>query len=190
MKRIFIGLTGNTGVGKDTVATILREHYLFKRLAFGDALKRAVQIAFSLEDKWLQDDHKTIVHPYWGITPREMFQKTGTEAMRGTFGDDFWVRRLKLEYNQLLAINPNQFIVITDVRKIYVETEPAWIREQGGVVVHMQGPQRRDDVSDAHVSNDPVTFVEGDRTLMNDGDMDTLTNNVHALMQELLGWAK
>jgi cytidylate kinase len=190
IKPIFIGLTGNTGVGKDTVAKILNEHYLFKRLAFGDPLKRAVQIAFSLEDRWLQDDHKTIVHPYWDITPREMFQKTGTEAMRGTFGDDFWVRRLKLEYNQLLAANSQQFIVITDVRKIGVETEPAWIREMGGTVVHMEGPQRRDDVSAAHVSNDPVTFVEGDRKLRNTGDMRELTTEVHALMQDLLGWTK
>jgi hypothetical protein len=190
MKRIFIGLTGPTGVGKDTIAKVLIEHYLFKRLAFGDPLKKAAQVAFSLEDKWLQDDHKTLVHPYWGITMREIFQKTGTEAFRKTFGEDFWVRRLILEYNQLLAINPNQFIVITDVRKIGVETEPAWIREQGGVIVHVEGPQRREDVSAAHVSNEPLTFVEGDRTLLNDGDMDTLTNNVHALMQDLLGWTK
>lgn len=190
IKPIFIGLTGDTGVGKDTVAKILNEHYLFKRLAFGDPLKRAVQIAFSLEDRWLQDDHKTVTHPYWGLTPREMFQRTGTEAFRGNFGEDFWVRRLKLEYNQLLAANPQQFIVITDVRKIGAETEPAWVREMGGTVVHMQGPQRRADVNAAHVSNDPVTFVEGDRVLVNDGDMDTLTENVHALMAEILGWAK
>jgi len=180
-KPILLGLTGPTGVGKDTIAQILIDDYGFVRLAFGDALKQVAQIAFDLGDLWLADSHKTTVHPYWGITPREMFQKVGTDAFRKTFGDDFWIRRLERDYEMAEGHN----VVITDVRHNGVQTEPAWVRAKGGIVVHVEGPSRRPDVSAAHVSNLPVDFVEGDKRLLNTHDMVTLKQHVSLLMKEL-----
>jgi hypothetical protein len=180
-KPILLGLTGPTGVGKDTIAGILGASRGFVRLAFADVLKDITRTAFDLSDGWLTDDWKTTVHPYWGLTPREMMQKTGTEAFQGTFGGDFWIRRMQRVYESLQDRN----VVITDVRNYGAQTEPAWVRAQGGIVVHVEGPQRRGDVSAAHVSNLPVDFVEGDKRLLNTHDMITLKQHVSLLMKEL-----
>lgn len=180
-KPILLGLTGPTGVGKDTIAAILIKDFGFRRLAFGDALKQVAKVAFDLTDCWLTDEYKTTKHPYWNWTPREMFQLVGTNAFRRTFGDDFWIRRLERDYEMAAGQN----VVITDVRHNGVQTEPAWVRAQGGIVVHVEGPQRRGDVSAEHVSNLPVDFVEGDKRLLNTHDMITLKQHVSLLVKEL-----
>lgn len=186
MKKILIGLHGPTGVGKDEVARIMLRNHGAMRLAFGDALKTARQHAFGLTDEWLRDDHKTMVHPYWGITPREMDQKMATEGMRNVFGQDFWVRRLQLDYLDL-RIN-RKFdgpVVITDVRYNGEETESNWIRQQGGVVVHIKGPQRRADVNHSHVSNVALPVLDGDLYLPNMGTLEDLESSVLMLMAHL-----
>ena len=45
-----------------------------------------------------KDEIKEWKSPMWEITGREAFQKLGTEAIRGTFGDDFWVKRWACDY--------------------------------------------------------------------------------------------
>jgi hypothetical protein len=190
MKPILIGLHGPTGVGKDTVAQIMRENHGARRLAFGDPLKRAVNAAFGLGDEWLLDEFKTKVHPHWGITRREMDQRTGTEAMRGEFGADFWVRRLELDYYAMRAADFTGPIVITDVRYNGEETESTWVRAQGGCVVHMEGPQRRGDVNHSHISNTKLPVLAGDYILPNTGDLETLEANVMMLMSNIYSRAR
>lgn len=184
---ILIGLTGPTGVGKDTIALILSGTHDATRLAFGDPLKRAALEVFGMSEEWLLDDHKTRVHPYWGITPREMFQKLGTDAVRGVFGADHWVRRLEKDYERANRYGNSNVVVITDVRYNGENTEANWVRSQGGTVVHVQGPQRRDDVGQAHVSNMPVEWHPGDLVIQNTGDMDALRAEVAKLMLALEG---
>jgi hypothetical protein len=187
MKPILIGLHGPTGVGKDTVCNIIRliSPVETQRLAFGDALKAAVKAAFGLSDEWLQDDLKTVTHPYWKLTPREMFQLAGTEAFRGTFGADFWVRRLEMA----MEADTQYFgmFVVTDVR---FESEANWIRERGGMLVHMSGPQRRADVSHAHSSNTPLPKVRGDYNLPNLGSLKMLNDDVRDLVDRVVAAAR
>lgn len=184
---ILIGLTGPTGVGKDTIALILSGTHDATRLAFGDPLKRAALEVFGMSEEWLRDDHKTRVHPYWGITPREMFQKLGTDAVRSVFGADHWVRRLEKDYERANLYGNSNVVVVTDVRYNGENTEANWVRSQGGTVVHVQGPQRRDDVGHAHVSNMPVEWHPGDFVIQNAGDMDALRAEVAKLMLALEG---
>lgn len=189
MSGLLIGLTGATGVGKDTVGKFLVDGFAAVRVAFGDPVKAATMCAFGLEEAWLRDDHKTVVHPYWTITPREMFQLVGTEAFRGTFGADFWVKRAALEVARIRHTQPNRMIVITDVRAPNnIETEADWIRGNGGVIVHVTGPQRRGDVNAAHSSNSTVVVRDGDYWVQNDDSLSALemrvTNVIASIVKE------
>lgn len=184
MKPILIGLHGPTGVGKDTIAKIgLRIAYAH-RLAFGDALKQTCKAAFGLTEEWLQDDHKTIKHPFWNITPREMFQAVG-QLFRANFGDDYWVKRLQPDYDRLCVDWPTHPIIVTDVRFNGANTEANWVRANGGVIVHVRGPQRRPDVNAQHVSNTEIAVQKDDLTLINDGSLSRLQERVRILIESL-----
>jgi hypothetical protein len=182
MTALLIALTGATGVGKDTVCQILVDQVKAVRIAFGDPVKKAAQAAFGLEDVWLTDAYKTTVHPFWGLTPREMSQLVGTEAFRGTFGPDIWVRRAEIEVARIRHEDPAKIIVVSDLRAPdNIETEADWVRREGGVVVHIEGPQRRADVNVQHSSNALVKQHPQDYVLHNDGSMRQLRTLVQVL---------
>ena len=71
-----IGLSGYKGSGKDTVADFLCEKYGFIKYGFADPIKEIAKIMFDFsEDETL----KEVVDERWGISPREFYQKFGTE---------------------------------------------------------------------------------------------------------------
>ena len=56
---IILGLAGQAGVGKDTVADYLVSHYGFLKFAFSDALYFEVQMAYNLPDQELLRNRAT-----------------------------------------------------------------------------------------------------------------------------------
>lgn len=183
MTKILIGLAGAVGVGKTTVADILTIHGYYA-YAFADPVKAAVKVAFDLELSWLTDERKNEVHPYWGMTPREMYQKFGTDAMQPVFGADVWVRAME---HRLIEGN-HQRAVITDVRPGLngVNLEADFIRKHG-VLVHVEGPSRREQPASriSHSSNGKVPWQYGDLVLDNSGDIRDLQAAVAALLNKL-----
>lgn len=128
---MIIGLTGKARSGKDTVRQILERTYGFEGFAFADALKQAMVPLFGIDPRHLYDDKKKEQPiPGWGdLTMRRAMQLLGTEAMRGTFGDDFWIKRLRKE------IYGKRMVVISDVR---FDNEAAAIRNWGGAIVEVK----------------------------------------------------
>lgn len=68
--------------------------------------------------------------------------------------------------------------VNADVR---FENEAQWIRDNGGVVVHIQRPGAA--TVSAHASEAGVAIAEGDVLVVNDGSLDELYNNVDNIIQ-------
>jgi hypothetical protein len=89
-----IGLAGKARSGKDTVADMLVEAGFVKR-AFADPLKAAAREIFSLTEAQLYGDQKEQVDAFWGVTPREIMQKLGTECLRNGYAQDVWVRAME-----------------------------------------------------------------------------------------------
>jgi glutaredoxin-related protein len=82
MKRI-VGLAAKARSGKDTGATILLQHPEVTAYALADPLKHGCQALFNLSDSQTWDDNlKEIKVDAWGLSPREFFQRVGTEWMR------------------------------------------------------------------------------------------------------------
>lgn len=181
---LLLALTGPVGIGKTTAAKVFEVHG-FRLHAFADPVKIAASVAFNLTPLWLSDEYKNRIHPYWGMTPREMYQRVGTEAFQTEFGTDVWIRSMQQRLDQL----PVGRDLITDVRpgkdgRCY---EAEFVREQGGKVIHMVGPARREQPAGTaqHSSNGSVPFVDGDLTLYNTGTLYQLHENIASLLAGL-----
>jgi hypothetical protein len=73
-----------------------------------------------------------VVIEFWGMSPREIFQKLGTEAVKGTFGPDAWVKRWSLSYGPLMDTDD---VIVPDVR---VDEEANYIRSLGGTIIEVR----------------------------------------------------
>lgn len=102
MEKILIGLVAPKRSGKDTAANYLCSAYGFKKYNFADPLKKGVSEIFGLTYDQLNGDDKEKIDPFWGVTPRELFQKIGTELFQyelpkiveqfNDYGRTFWVK--------------------------------------------------------------------------------------------------
>lgn len=122
-----IGLHGKAGAGKDTFASNAAQVYQYNTDSFAAVLKEATALLFKLDaDDMINRHLKDRNHQYWGMSPRRMLQLLGTEAMRGTFGEDFWIKRLQLE-----LYYSRRPVIITDVR---FQNEVDFILKHGALV--------------------------------------------------------
>lgn len=133
------------------------------------------------EQTW-NEAQKEVVIPYWGMSPREMFQKVGTEAGRNIFGEDLWLKRWRYHYAQYGSISN---YVVPDVR---FENEAKYIRDLGGVIFHVTRqivePVLLGNTA-THSSEAGVKFVDGDRTLTNYGTKTVLCLVVDEICEEI-----
>jgi len=98
MKKI-LGLAAIARSGKDTAASILLGHPGVAAYALADPLKRGCQALFALTDAETWDDTvKETQLAAWGQSPREFFQRVGTEWMRA-HDALHWLKRADLEIN-------------------------------------------------------------------------------------------
>ena len=157
-----IGILGKKKSGKDTTGNYLIENYKFKRYAFADPIKKITEILFDFSEEQLNGDkRKDAVDFRWYITPREAFQKIGTEfgqdiiyslfpRLKKRLGNEIiWVKLFKQWYEK----NNKSNIVITDVRFPH---EIEAIKSLGGIIVKIE----RDNVPlDKHISEQYIDNI-------------------------------
>jgi len=173
-KRI-IGFVGKKNSGKDTAGDYLINRFNYIRYAFGDPVKKICKILFNLSEEQLNDRVlKEAIDNRWGISPREMFQKIGTE-----FGQDMIFtlfpklkNNISFKQNQLWVNlckswldnieNKDKNIVITDVR---FKHEAEFIKNQGGLLIHIYRDISNSS-NDCHVSETEINDIIKDKNLI------------------------
>ena len=175
-----IGVHGKARSGKDTVARILVDEHGFVRTAFADPLKAASAVLFGWSvDFAFSEGVKTLKSPLWGnLTGREIFQKFGTEAMRGTFGDDFWIKRWAFDH---VRLKDKHSIVVADVR---TNAEADMIRGLGGLIIHLErhGAGLRG-LEGMHSSEAGITFNRStDLRIENNGTLSELEDEINRIV--------
>lgn len=128
---MIIGLGYRARSGKDVVADYLVNKYGFKKTAFAASLKEACRTIFHLTDRQLYGDLKEVPDEFWGVTPRYILQRVGTECMRDGYDKSIWVRSLERQVTQ-----PGNW-VITDVRFV---NEAEAVKRWGGNVFRIDRP--------------------------------------------------
>lgn len=158
-----LGIRGKKGVGKDFVASVLREMLKRRNLpvvcvAFADPLKSMLVEYFGLERESLygdiNDKENTITQYQWERIPaairsdefvgrkgpmsvRDMMKFVGTDIMRCLFDQDIWI---KYFFNLVSRTRTSEnVILVTDLR---FPNEVEAVRSLGGRVMLVTGPQR------------------------------------------------
>ena len=149
--RILIGIVGGAGYGKDTFGGYLRrrlfEYYDVKPMpilyAFADPVKKVLSTLFNWGTEHLYGSLKDRVDPVVGVSPRQAMQSLGTGWGRNTISAGMWIdmaERVRSQGGLHGAVNEAKLhMIVTDVR---MENEAAWIRANGGTVVHLPVPHR------------------------------------------------
>jgi hypothetical protein len=153
---VLIGLIGQKQTGKDTFADYLVKTRGFKKLAFAEPVKQVCQILFHLEPEQVYDPRlKEVVDERWGLSPRQMMQKVGTDMVRNMLGNDFWVKHMDISYSK-------GSIVISDVR---FKNEAEWVKDRGGVLIRIVDGSHH---CDHHPSETEQLSIKEDVVLKND----------------------
>lgn len=134
-----VGIHGHAGVGKNTFAEEF--HYAgFFEYSFASPIKQACVEIFGLSAlDFIDRDRKEAVIDYWNYSPRQLAQYVGAEMFRQHFGPNIWIKSLQARIVRDLGVRKeeNRKVVITDVR---FQNEANWIRESGGIIVHLTRP--------------------------------------------------
>ena len=138
-----IGLTGQKGVGKDTVADYITARYGYKKMALADPLKQACEAIFGLsKDQLNNPELKEQPDYFWGKSPRHLMQFLGTDLMRCQFDTDIWTKLIEKRSNGDLA-----GCVISDIR---FPNEREFVKRNGGMIIKIIRPNLQND--DMHES--------------------------------------
>lgn len=189
---MIIGLHGKAGSGKDTAAaymSALTNDYGLA--AFADPIRRAACIIFDLDMSYFIDrKKKEKVVPRWGITPREMLQKLGTEGGRDIFGPDIWVKRMASKYEPMQKISEEEHqktgkprnLIITDVRFI---NEAKWIHSVGGCIIDIVRPDLQLIATSDHASEDGLPPEYINFMITNDVSLEELKSISQAMFHHV-----
>jgi hypothetical protein len=166
-------------------------------------MKYAIGEIFQLTNEQLNGALKETVLPDIGKSPRQLMQTLGTEWGRQMIGENTWIAAWKRGRDQefedwamtqelhwgrkITDDHKDEFFndavyVVPDIR---FENEAEWVREEGGIVLHLFRPDA-EEVS-VHSSEAGVSVAYNDFQIHNDGTIAALTEKVDALLRALKG---
>lgn len=167
MTKLLVGLAGKARVGKDTAGKYLQEAFHFEPYALADPIKNALHGMGFNRKLYDTPETKEVVITQFGVSYRKLAQSLGTEWGRAIH-PEFWLILARMKYATLVPDSPG--MVVTDVR---FENEAQWVRDEGGVLIHIAGPQRTELAADGqgHSSEAGVACAFGDVTVTNTGSL-------------------
>lgn len=195
-----IGLCGGIGVGKDTVASILKKNHQFEVTAFADAVRDEISLAFGVPVTLLTNrGTKETPMPELALSrckveafvqrmadkgdgdrsiprsPRWMMRKWGTEYRRELFGYNYWVKIMcdKIEAHRFNDVS----LVITDLR---FQNEEELVTHHG-VILRVAREKNPFATTDLHISDEYQ--VQHDDIIENNGDIQALDEAVDLMVQ-------
>lgn len=182
-----IGLAGSAGCGKDTVAKFLCDTQEFRQITLADPIRHGITAMFGIPMGHMTDRalKEQPLDEICGKTPRQVMQTLGTEWGRNQICLDVWLKvaQRDINYQRNLAAANNLYlrgIVVSDIR---FEGEAKWLRDQGGIIWHINRSNNPYATFTGHLSEVPINISDHEPTIINDGDIDQLHEQIVQLMQ-------
>lgn len=185
-----IGITGNKQNGKDTLGNYLIEKHGYIRVAFADAIKDMLKPTFGFTDEQLNGSLKEIIDPFWNVSPRKVLQYVGTELFRDNISNllpqvesNFWVFIVKKKIFDILKINSQAKIVITDIR---YQNELDLINEiiiylKSGTTIRIERPFIKNDSVLNHSSEINIEKLNVQLTIINNSSIEHLQSCIDSI---------
>lgn len=186
MKPLLIGLAGLARYGKDTAAQHLVNNHNFQCYAFADPLRDGLMHILNLSPCDFEGDRKELPLPAINRSPRELMQLLGTEWGRNLVHPDLWLILAAQNLDLLARTHDSaQGFVVSDLR---FENEAAFIRDRGGIVVHL----KRSDAKNVnpHASEAGIAYQNGDWMLTNNSTAEALCWAISCWLAAIKGGAK
>ena len=153
-----IALSGPAGSGKTTIARYMKENYGFHVLSFAFRLKLTVCNIYDMTWEQVTSERET-VDPRYGLTPRFIMQRLGTEVARYIYPET-WIAALRRDMGDCDEVGK---FVIDDLR---FENEAAAVRLWGGVVAEVRrGGVEYDGGHSSEVGIEPDMKLENNSTI-------------------------
>lgn len=192
-----IGVCGRKRHGKDSVGKILRDSHGFQLTAFADAVKRVAMDVYGLSWEQCYGDgpEKEDIDSRWGLSPRVIMQRIGTEVGR-SIHTDTWVKHtldnilrassgagfverddLNQRFNRVPPSVSFSKWVVTDVR---FPNEAQAIRDAGGIILKVVRPALGVS-TDEHPSETSVDLIDPDYLIENSGTLEDLSRSVRGI---------
>lgn len=190
---ILIGVAGLARSGKDTAARFLADELGLYQYAFAEPLKTMLKSVFG--DHFHEGDRSGLC-PETGKSYRYMMQTLGTETGRLLWNDNVWVNLVGREFEKLKA-NPyrkggafdarlgpggHKGMILSDVR---FDSEARWIKDNGGVVMHLTRPDLQNSLEGTHVSEQGVSRSLIDMHICNSATVDHLHTRLSSFVEVL-----
>ncbi len=169
---MIIAIAGKKGSGKDTVADIMVKEYNFIKYRFADDIKKIAEILFNFNQEQLNGNKKDELDKNWNITPREFYQKFGTDYIQEIFPKmfpylfeknninkrEFWLKKFELWYKDIISRKHCCFVVISDLR---FKHEYDYIKKLGGYIIKVE----RDNINkdNKHISETDLDSFSDDK---------------------------
>ena len=185
-----VGFLAKKRCGKDTSSDYLVEKHSFTKMTFAEPIKDASRILFGFSEEQLYGDLKEDIDPNWGTSPRIVLQYLGTDVFRNdinkiipSIGNDFWVKLMKIKYQQSLENDPTIKYTISDVR---FPNEVKAIHDLGGIVIKIERPGFSNNENDEHESEKNIDLIKDfDELIINDGSLNDLYSKVDELVKKI-----
>lgn len=182
---VIIGIGHKRRRGKDVLAEMMSGQAALQGFEtctrpFAYALKEHIGAGiFGLTEEQLYGDQKTIIDPFWELTPRDILQRGGTESMRDVFGQDIWVKVMQ----RFIEHCPAQVILIPDVR---FPNEAEAVKRWGGTLIKVERDIEHAE-EDTHISETALDDFDGwDHTVNNNSSLGDLKATGDSLLRLLL----
>jgi len=185
---MLIGLCGKKSSGKSATCSRLVSHHEFAALKLG-APMYVMLAAMGIEHDAVWGDKREEVIPWLGVSARHLFQSLGTEWGRSV-DKDIWVNVLRHSREFRERLDSGKNVCIDNVR---FENEFKFVKDYGGVIVHVSNPHVIDTHTSAHASEaiansrELLSSAGIDHCITNDGILSDLHDDVDALMVTILG---
>jgi hypothetical protein len=185
-----IGLCGKKSSGKTEVAKILKNviqislefnNYEFQEIAFADKLKEVASDLYDIPlDFFNHPKGKDATNDKWGISPRVIMQKLGTEVSR-TIHPMTWIYHVESRVIEYFGSEMYKKLIlcVSDIRFL---NEAQMVKRYNGSIWKINRPMlcKKDD----HQSETELDLIDPEYIINNNGTIGELRINIHRVLKD------